>query len=331
MAGEHIMNRQHLVIAGVAAISLSIGFFSGVIYKVETTSGEGDTPKSQVENLSKKPDNKVSKVDLAASMVSTDMLTMENFIKERICYGTCGQFDATLFSEGTTKGMKSRILEVKWTTITHEGKKPSCSYLHFVKELLLLPLERVKKGKTIQSMILLGLRGVGKTVLLNEFDQMSENAGCPTAIIEADPNRTLPELLTPHLHRLLMRLDRSKRMGNEMNKAFGFLRSFASAFKVSYGGFELNVSDEKMTGDLTLDLTDLFLIIAKAAKSKKTAAVILIDEVQYLSTEYLSAIITALHKISQRKLPLLFIGAGLPQLAKLAGNAKGSVRIRCSS
>ncbi len=183
-------------------------------------------------------------------------------------------------------------------------------------------IARTKNGKPAKSLIMLGLRGVGKTVLLNRIDLIAEAIDCQTAIFEADPNRTLPELLTQQLHRLLLKIDRKKRIGNEVQKAFSLLRGFASAFKVKFGEFEVGLLNNTITGDLTIDLTDLFVAVGEAAKSHKTVAVIMIDELQYLSNSDLSALITALHKISQKQLPLLLFGAGLPQIAKLAGDAK---------
>lgn len=183
-------------------------------------------------------------------------------------------------------------------------------------------IKRAQNGHSAQSLILLGLRGVGKTVLLNRIDQIAESAGCETSIFEADMERSLPQLLTQQLHRLLLKLDRRKRMGDEVQKAFSLLRSFAGVFKVQVGEFEMGVSNRRVTGDLAIDLTDLLLAIGEAAQARNTVAVLLIDEVQYIAKEDLGALIMALHKISQRKLPFLFFGAGLPQLAQLAGDAK---------
>ena len=183
-------------------------------------------------------------------------------------------------------------------------------------------IKRVQHGHAVQSLILLGLRGVGKTVLLNRIDQMAENAGCETSIFEADMDRTLPQLFTQQLHRLLLKLDRRKRMGDEVQKAFSLLQAFASIFRVHVGEFQVGVASPMVTGDLSIDLTDLLVVIGEAAKARNTVAVILIDEVQYIAKEELGALIMALHKISQRQLPLLFFGAGLPQLAQLAGDAK---------
>ncbi len=183
-------------------------------------------------------------------------------------------------------------------------------------------IRRVHNGHSAQSLILLGLRGVGKTVLLNRIDQIAENLGCETSIFEADMDRTLPQLLTQQLHRLLLKLDRRKRMGDEVQKAFSLLQAFAGIFRVHYGEFQVGLSSPMVTGDLSLDLTDLMISIGNAAKARNTVAVILVDEVQYIAKDDLGALIMALHKISQRQLPLVFFGAGLPQLAQLAGDAK---------
>jgi hypothetical protein len=181
---------------------------------------------------------------------------------------------------------------------------------------------RARKGRFTKSLMLLGLRGVGKTVLLNRIDQIAEEADCRTAIFEADPNRGLPALVTQPLQRILLKLDRRERVNDKVHRAFALLRGFASAFKVRYGEFEMGLSGGVVTGDLTIDLTDLFVAVGEAARSRGTVAVIMVDEVQYIEKKDLSALIVALHKISQRQLPLICFGAGLPQLARLAGEAK---------
>lgn len=192
---------------------------------------------------------------------------------------------------------------------------------HLIKQAA-TAIERVKRARPAKSFIMLGLRGVGKTVLLNEFEQNAEAVHCQTAMFEADPEKPLAALIAPQLHRILLRLDRVKRAGAEVQNAFGALRAFASAFKVQLGDVEFGLSAQSATGDLTIDLTDLFVAIGTTAQKRDTAVVILIDEIQYLSKTDLSALIMALHKISQRQLPLLLFGGGLPQLAKLAGDAK---------
>ncbi len=185
-----------------------------------------------------------------------------------------------------------------------------------------LTFARTLAGKSAKSMMMLGLRGVGKTVLLNELEQRAEALRCQTAIFEIDPDKTLAAQLAPQLHRILLRLDRIKRAGHEIQTAFGVLRAFASVFKVQLGDLEFGLAQQSATGDLAIDLTDLLVAIGEAAEKRNTAIVLLVDEVQYVTKNDLGALIMGLHKVSQRQLPLVLIGAGLPQLARLAGDAK---------
>lgn len=172
---------------------------------------------------------------------------------------------------------------------------------------------------------MLGLRGVGKTVLLNRIEHMAENIGGQTIFIEAPESASLAEQLVPGLRRALLRLDRHEAARSYSRRAVGALRNFASVFRVGVGEVEFSVTPEPGladSGELTVDLPDLLLAIADAAKAAGTLAVVLIDEVQYLSQHELAAIIVSAHRVSQRQVPLIVIGAGLPQLAGLAGEAK---------
>ncbi|MEQ1492253.1 MAG: ATP-binding protein [Terricaulis sp.] len=189
-------------------------------------------------------------------------------------------------------------------------------------EIARVAIARAKGGRPAKSAIMLGLRGVGKTVLLNAFEAIAEEEGCQTALLEIDPGTPLAQQLAPQLQHILHRLDRVKKAGNEVQKAFGALRSFASMFKATVGDVDFGFAVTPATGDLSIDLTDLFVAIAEAAKKRDTAVILLIDEIQYLQKDDLSALIMAMHKIAQRQLPLLLFGGGLPQLAKLAGDAK---------
>jgi hypothetical protein len=189
-------------------------------------------------------------------------------------------------------------------------------------EIARVAIARAKGGRPAKSAIMLGLRGVGKTVLLNAFEAIAEEQGCQTALLEIDPGTPLAQQLAPQLQHILHRLDRVKRAGNEVQKAFGALRAFASMFKATVGDVDFGFAVTPATGDLSIDLTDLFVAIAEAAKKRDTAVILLIDEIQYLQKDDLSALIMAMHKIAQRQLPLLLFGGGLPQLAKLAGDAK---------
>ena len=188
-----------------------------------------------------------------------------------------------------------------------------------------IALRRIQVGRHAKSMMLLGLRGVGKTVLLVRIGELAEAVGYVTALIEAPEERRLAGLLVPKLRSLLYRLSRSEKSRVLSNQALGALRNFASAFKVSYAGVEMGVSPEPglaASGDLETDLTDLLVMVGEAARAAGQPTAILIDEVQYLNDEDLSALIVALHRISQKALPVITFGGGLPQLAAMSGQAK---------
>jgi hypothetical protein len=186
-------------------------------------------------------------------------------------------------------------------------------------------LARVAKGRSGQYLLMLGLRGVGKTVLLNEVERIAENNGFLTSFIEAPEDRKLAELIYPLLRQVLRKLSLTEQARHSVNRAFSALRNFASAFKISIGEVEIGVEPTPGvadSGDMELDLTDLFLAVGDAAQLAGKAWVLLIDEVQYLSERDLAALIVALHRVNQKGLPIYFAGAGLPQLARLAGDAK---------
>lgn len=188
-----------------------------------------------------------------------------------------------------------------------------------------IALGRIKLGRQARSQILLGLRGVGKTVLLNRIDEIAVDTGYESVILEAPEDRRLAQMLVPPLRALLLRLSRLERSKDIAKRGLGILRSFASVFKVEIGdvGFgvqtEIGVAD---TGSLESDLPELLMSVAAAAKQAGRPVVLFIDELQYLSTNDLSALIYAVHKMGQKGLPFLLFGAGLPQLAGLAGEAK---------
>ncbi len=184
---------------------------------------------------------------------------------------------------------------------------------------------RIAEGRHSRSQLLLGLRGVGKTVLLNEIEKMAEEKKALPAVIEAPETKNFLEKLAPQLRKVILKFDRIAALKQHANAARVALRNFASVFKLKFSEIEVGIQPESGvadSGDLGTDLTDLLLLVAQAAAHGKTAVVLLVDEVQYLSTEELTALIVALHRISQKNLPLVMFGAGLPQLAGLAGEAK---------
>ncbi|OHC75904.1 MAG: AAA family ATPase [Rhodospirillales bacterium RIFCSPLOWO2_12_FULL_58_28] len=188
-------------------------------------------------------------------------------------------------------------------------------------------LGRVKQKKSEKSMLLTGLRGVGKTVLLNEIKRMADSAGYRTISIEAHEGKALAPLIAPHLRSLLYDLDRIAGTGNKVKRGLAVLRSFIGALKLTMGDVSigLDIDPERGSadsGDLEIDLPNLFIAIGEAAEDRKSAVAIFIDEIQYFSKNELSALIMAMHKIQQLQLPLVLLGAGLPILPGLAGESK---------
>lgn len=187
-----------------------------------------------------------------------------------------------------------------------------------------LALRRVRLGRAEKSQLLLGLRGVGKTVLLNRIAELAESIGYEQAQLEAPEGRPLATYLVPALKSIVLRLDRVEQARLWASEAMAALRGFAGAFKVSVGDVKLGLSEPNRadSGNLEVDLPELLVSTARAAQAAGTSVVILIDEVQYLAEEELRGLIVALHRIAQKGLPMILFGAGLPQLAALAGEAK---------
>jgi hypothetical protein len=175
--------------------------------------------------------------------------------------------------------------------------------------------------------MLVGLRGVGKTVLLVEIRRRAETAGYRCLMVEAREGEKLASLLAPGLRQLLLQLDESEARGERVRRAMRVLQSFLSTLKVRIGQTEFNLEGPRErgvadSGQIESDLADMFLALAGAAQEAGTAVAILLDELQYVSEDELSALIMAVHRIAQEGLPLIVVGAGLPQLAGKTGRAK---------
>ena len=190
-----------------------------------------------------------------------------------------------------------------------------------------ITLARIKGGRSEKSSLLVGLRGVGKTVLLRVIHDEAENQGYQTFFVEVPENKPLANLLIPPLRNILFKLDRMEGFNERVKRAMRVFKSFISAIKVGNEDFNvsLDVAAETGTadsGDLEADLSALLSVVAGAAAARKTAIALVIDEMQYLPEKEFGALIMALHQIAQKQLPLVVFGAGLPQLVGLAGKAK---------
>ena len=190
-------------------------------------------------------------------------------------------------------------------------------------------IARIRQGRSAKSVILVGLRGVGKTVLLDQMRLDAEQAGVQTMRLETPEDRSLPSILAPELRSALLQLSRVERAKEYADRGLRALTGFARSLKVKYDDIEVafdrpaepGLADN---GDLESDLSALLEQVARAAQSAQTAAVLFLDEMQYLREREAEfrALIAALHRCAQRQLPLTLVGAGLPQLRALAGEAK---------
>ena len=183
----------------------------------------------------------------------------------------------------------------------------------------------MQRGLPSKSLIVVGLRGVGKTVLLVRFRDNALRQGFQVGLIEAREGQSLPALLVPALRKILLELNPIKAAGEKSRRALRALRGFMGVVKFKVNDLELGIeplSGVADSGDLESDLGDLFVTVAEAAAEKNTAVALCIDEMQYLNPTEFSALIMALHKISQGTLPLIVVGAGLPQILGLAGQSK---------
>lgn len=192
---------------------------------------------------------------------------------------------------------------------------------------LRVAFERVKVGRHAKSLIAVGLRGVGKTVLLREARSLAEAAGYVVAPMELQEDKTLSETLLPHVRRILLDLDRAERVVTEVKRGLRVLKSFLGAIKLRYGEAELglDIDPERGTADsgsLEADLPELFVALGCAARARGRPVALFLDELQSLSKGDFGALIMALHRCAQDQLPVMMVAAGLPQVVALSGRSK---------
>ena len=190
-----------------------------------------------------------------------------------------------------------------------------------------IALARIRLGNPAKSVLMVGLRGVGKTVLLDQMRIDAEESGMHTIRIEAPEGRSLPALIAPQLRLALIRLSRTASAKDVASRALRGLAGFVRALKVKFHDIEVRLDVEPEpgladNGDLELDLAMLLEETGRAARAAGTALTMFIDELQYVEAKQLAALISALHKCIQQRLPICVVGAGLPQLRGRAGEAK---------
>ncbi len=173
-------------------------------------------------------------------------------------------------------------------------------------------------------MLITGLRGVGKTVLLTTFEAKSEDHGWYPALSEIRHDTQLRPLIGRMARRVLFAMSRTERLKDRTRRALRVLKAFTVK---TPEGLEFSIDVDALTGvadtgDLEEDLTDLLVELGQAARDSETGVVFLLDEIQFLDQRSLEALISALHRVAQRELPLALVGGGLPSIPRLAGEAK---------
>ncbi len=180
-------------------------------------------------------------------------------------------------------------------------------------------------GKTIRGQVFYGLRGVGKTVLLRLVSEMASNKGGIAVDLEVPENKRIVEILAPAMRKVVLELSPIEKAKAVTKNAARAVQAIAAKFKVKIGEFDVEVKDPggiADSGDLEADLSDLLVAVGEMAKDQKKFVVIALDEMQYLTQSDLAALVTAVHRVNQKALPIGLFGAGLPQILQLAGNAK---------
>ncbi len=196
-----------------------------------------------------------------------------------------------------------------------------------LRELVRIAIARTQRRYSAKGILMVGLRGVGKTVLLHRMREEAEELGVLTLSVEAPEERSLPALLAPEIRQALLSVSRIEQARNLGQRGLRALAGFVSALKVKYDDIEVGFDFDAEpgladSGDLEYDLRSLLETVGVAAGAGRKALALFVDELQYVREPELAALIGALHRLAQRQLPVILVGAGLPQLRARVGKAK---------
>lgn len=185
-------------------------------------------------------------------------------------------------------------------------------------------LQAINYGYSARSVVYYGLRGVGKTVLLNYIENLADEMDLPSEYMEiAERDRSFQYQIALHIYKLINRLSLLKNIENHIKKALSILKAFTIKYGCDDISIEVNsangISD---TGNLANDMTELFLALGVIAQKQKKGVVLFIDEVQYIKDDEFEALMEAIHRTNQKNYPIVIFSAGLPKIAKIAGDVK---------
>lgn len=185
-------------------------------------------------------------------------------------------------------------------------------------------LQAINYGYSARSVVYYGLRGVGKTVLLNYIENLADEMDLPSEYMEiAERDRSFQYQIALHIYKLINRLSLLKNIESHIKKAISILKAFTIKYGCDDISIEVNsangISD---TGNLANDMTELFLALGVIAQKQKKGVVLFIDEVQYIKDDEFEALMEAIHRTNQKNYPIVIFSAGLPKIAKIAGDVK---------
>jgi hypothetical protein len=179
-------------------------------------------------------------------------------------------------------------------------------------------LQRLSAGRSEQGLALWGLRGVGKTVLLNDFAMRAEGTGWGTGYVELGGRGPLRPVLATIAIQAAQSLARQPGLAERARAVLGVVRSFSVTAMPSGVSFSISVEPQRGRGDsgqLDVDLYEVLLELGETAQHAETGVALFFDEMQFADTNELGAVLAALHRVGQRQLPIAAVCAGLPQLA----------------
>lgn len=185
-------------------------------------------------------------------------------------------------------------------------------------------LQAINYGYSARSVVYYGLRGVGKTVLLNYIENLADEMELPSEYMEiAERDRSFQYQMALHIYKLINRLSLLKNIESHIKKALSILKAFTIKYGCDDISIEVNpangISD---TGNLANDMTELFLALGVIAQKQNKGVVLFIDEIQYIKDDEFEALMEAIHRTNQKNYPIVIFSAGLPKIAKIAGDVK---------
>ncbi|WP_278933226.1 ATP-binding protein [Megamonas funiformis] len=185
-------------------------------------------------------------------------------------------------------------------------------------------LQAINYGYSARSVVYYGLRGVGKTVLLNYIENLADEMDLPSEYMEiAERDRSFQYQMALHIYKLINRLSLLKNIESHIKKALSILKAFTIKYGCDDISIEVNpangISD---TGNLANDMTELFLALGVIAQKQNKGVVLFIDEIQYIKDSEFEALMEAIHRTNQKNYPIVIFSAGLPKIAKIAGDVK---------